>query len=285
VLAAVGVVALAAAAVFAVTTLGNDTGVLLVTAPDGPSATTRVFVDGEPRCEALPCRIEGLTKGVRSVSYAAAGEPMSSPRAIAIVPGEEASMVVELTHRESAPVAAAKSRFMLRLSAGAGANDAEISVSQGDDQRVIASLPTTLELALGELVEVRATRNGYRSFERKLEDPRSDQEITIELEPVAQGMLRVATPGPSDSPKPAEPQRPVASAKKPAAELGTLNLNSIPRSRVLLNGRPVGETPKTGVQVPAGTHQVLFIHPEHGRKQVTVTVTAGGTAAASTRFP
>ncbi len=71
----------------------------------------------------------------------------------------------------------------------------------------------------------------------------------------------------------------------PAAGTGTLNVNSIPVSNVIVDGRPMGSTPKMGLSVPAGTHTVVFVHPEHGRKVVTVTVAAGQSQTAATRFP
>jgi serine/threonine-protein kinase len=73
--------------------------------------------------------------------------------------------------------------------------------------------------------------------------------------------------------------------KAPAATgTGTLNINSIPVSKVVLDGRPVGSTPKVGVSVPAGTHTVVFIHPEKGKKSVSVTVKAGETKTAAVKF-
>jgi len=71
----------------------------------------------------------------------------------------------------------------------------------------------------------------------------------------------------------------------PAAGQGTLNVNSIPVSNVIVDGRPMGATPKMGLSVAAGTHTIVFVHPEHGRKVVTVTVVAGQPATAATRFP
>lgn len=71
----------------------------------------------------------------------------------------------------------------------------------------------------------------------------------------------------------------------PAAGQGTLNVNSIPVSNVIVDGRPMGSTPKMGLSVAAGTHTVVFVHPEHGRKVVTVSVGAGQVATAATRFP
>jgi serine/threonine-protein kinase len=73
-------------------------------------------------------------------------------------------------------------------------------------------------------------------------------------------------------------------AVAPAGGNGTLNINSIPVSKVVLDGRPLGSTPKVGVSVPAGSHTVIFIHPEKGKQTVTVTVKAGETKTAAVKF-
>ncbi|MDI1476388.1 serine/threonine protein kinase [Polyangium sp. y55x31] len=65
---------------------------------------------------------------------------------------------------------------------------------------------------------------------------------------------------------------------------GTLNINSIPVSKAVLDGRPLGSTPKVGLSVPAGTHTVTFIHPEKGKQTVSVTVKAGETKTAAVKF-
>ncbi len=70
----------------------------------------------------------------------------------------------------------------------------------------------------------------------------------------------------------------------PASGTGTLNINSIPVSKVILDGKPIGSTPKVGNSVPAGSHTVVFIHPEKGKKSTSVTVKAGETKTAAVKF-
>lgn len=67
------------------------------------------------------------------------------------------------------------------------------------------------------------------------------------------------------------------------AKLGTVNVTSNPPANVVLDGRPIGKAPRL-VQVPVGTHQLVFIHPLYGRKSQSVTVTAGQTATAAASF-
>lgn len=93
---------------------------------------------------------------------------------------------------------------------------------------------------------------------------------------------RLAEPLPSSRPK----TEPTTSSPKPAAEApqGTLNINSIPVSKVILDGKPLGETPKVGLKVAPGLHQVTFVHPTMGRKSVAIQVAAGEVKAAAVKF-
>jgi hypothetical protein len=68
-----------------------------------------------------------------------------------------------------------------------------------------------------------------------------------------------------------------------AAGGGLLNINSIPVSTVLLDGRPLGTTPKMAVHVSAGSHTVIFINGTT-RKSSSVLVTAGQTKTVAIRF-
>ena len=70
----------------------------------------------------------------------------------------------------------------------------------------------------------------------------------------------------------------------PPSGQATININSIPVSKVVLDGRPLGSTPKVGIVVPPGSHTVTFIHAEMGNKSVTVNVKAGETKTAAVKF-
>jgi serine/threonine-protein kinase len=114
---------------------------------------------------------------------------------------------------------------------------------------------------------------------------------TTAPEPIALSSLP-STPTSTTAPRPppgTAPVRPTADATPdppPAAQggMGTLNINSLPASRVLLDGSPLGETPKMGISVSAGTHTVTFIHPELGKKSMSIKVGAGETKTASARL-
>lgn len=142
--------------------------------------------------------------------------------------------------------------------------------------------------------KVVATKKGFEELSQELrfEDGNAFKTVKIELVEKGKAPIAVSTapstpPGPATTPKP-----PVVPTTKPSAEPtaapasgnGTLNINSLPPSKVLLDGKPLGSTPKVGVSVSAGSHTVTFKHPEHGTKSVTVTVKAGETKTAAVKF-
>jgi serine/threonine-protein kinase len=63
-----------------------------------------------------------------------------------------------------------------------------------------------------------------------------------------------------------------------------LNLNSLPISSVVLDGRPLGPTPLVGVSVTPGDHTVAFVHPELGRRSASIRVGQGERKAVVVRF-
>jgi PEGA domain len=59
--------------------------------------------------------------------------------------------------------------------------------------------------------------------------------------------------------------------------MGYLSLNAQPWSEVLIDGKPVGETPIGNLEFPIGPHRVVFRHPVHGELTRTVVIPAGVT--------
>jgi len=99
--------------------------------------------------------------------------------------------------------------------------------------------------------------------------------------------VAASVPSPVVPATPTAPASPSASsaASEPSAGDGFLNINSLPASLVVLDGKPIGSTPKVHVQVTAGAHTVVFTNSELGvMKEVVVTVAAGETTLASARL-
>ena len=78
--------------------------------------------------------------------------------------------------------------------------------------------------------------------------------------------------------------RAAAAPQAAAGGDGRLNLSSTPPSNVVLDGRPLGVTPRSNIKVKAGAHSVVFIHPKLGRKNARANVKPGATSNVSVRF-
>jgi hypothetical protein len=65
---------------------------------------------------------------------------------------------------------------------------------------------------------------------------------------------------------------------------GALNANAEPWAEVWIAGKKVGDTPIAGLQVPLGTHEILFKNPQFADQRVTVTVMGSGVATAAVDF-
>jgi PEGA domain len=57
---------------------------------------------------------------------------------------------------------------------------------------------------------------------------------------------------------------------------GTAHFNAVPWAEVWLEGTKLGDTPLAGIQVPLGTRDFVFKHPQYGEKRITVTVRGNG---------
>jgi hypothetical protein len=86
-----------------------------------------------------------------------------------------------------------------------------------------------------------------------------------------------------DKPLEAEPTRALKKVDVAEPLLGSLDITSSPHSSLVLDGRPLGKAPRV-VQVPPGSHTVVFVHPQRGRMTVTVNVRPGKTTTASADF-
>ena len=54
---------------------------------------------------------------------------------------------------------------------------------------------------------------------------------------------------------------------------GTVNINAVPWAEVWLDGQRLGETPLGNLQMPIGSRELVFRHPDLGERRATVLVT------------
>jgi len=181
----------------------------------------------------------------------------------------------------------------LTISLGDNADGAKILLEGGGKTFALhkKKLPLTINIPADQTFSLTATRDGYDDFEREIrftvEEPQKSIEISLAEEgddddDEAPSSSRSTSSSSSTSSRASSGS---SSGARATSGQGMLNINSIPVSNVILDGRPIGSTPKLGVKVSAGTHTVVFVHPQHGRKSSSVTVAAGGTATAAVRFP
>ena len=359
--AAVAVVA-AGLAAFALTPKKGSL-VVSVSGPGGKSIDgVQVFVDNTQRCDATPCQVTDLPRGVHFVKVAAASYTTTAPKAVKINAGEESAENVELVRgSEGSGLKVIAEGAGLKLSvdgkdygplpqeikdltpgehtvkidggeryeslekrlnvdadkvttfepklkvkkglatikAGENADGAKVLLVSGSERRPVPSLPLRVDITSDKPYSIVASKKGFSEFKQDItfEDGQAERTFVVDL-----GSSGSASSSSSESPAPeprhdsgsahalapstpAVPSKPTPPAPTAAAGKGTLNINSIPMSNVLLDGKPLGQTPKVGVSVSAGPHTVIFVHPEHGRKAKSVNIEAGKTAAAIVRFP
>jgi hypothetical protein len=65
---------------------------------------------------------------------------------------------------------------------------------------------------------------------------------------------------------------------------GEISINARPWAEVFVDGSRVGETPVSQLSLPIGIHEVVFRHPDHGERRVSVVVKIGATGRAFTDF-
>jgi hypothetical protein len=69
-----------------------------------------------------------------------------------------------------------------------------------------------------------------------------------------------------------------------AVPQGRVSVNAQPWAEVLIDNRPVGETPLANLNVPLGEHDIVFRHPELGERRQRITVRADAPTRVSASF-
>jgi serine/threonine-protein kinase len=255
----------------------------------------KLLVDGKD-LGSLPHEVPGLLPGEHVVSLQGDGY-VASTTTVALGPKEK---------RDLDPP-------MLKVARGSATFDvktpgATVVLVAPDERREILNTSHAIDVDLSKSWTLEAQAAGYDAMRTPLTfEDRPAKTFTVALnetgkhdaplpEPVAAAdpapsadthtAATKASPAANDAPKTesavqhktvaAAPDtaKPTQPAATPASGTCKLNINSIPVSKVLLDGRPIGLTPKVGVTVPAGAHTVVFVG-DHGKKSVSSTCQAG----------
>jgi serine/threonine-protein kinase len=180
----------------------------------------------------------------------------------------------------------------------------KVTLVSGRDRRQLTDFSQPVEIETSKNWTIEATKPGYDDLRQPITfEDRAEKVFVIALNErsgpaVAERTERTerpsvaavaAAPAPRARP-PAEPRpAPLPSSDDDTGGGGgggncTLNFNSIPVSNVLFDGRPLGGTPRLGVSAAPGTHTVIFVSPEEGKKSMTVSCKSGETKTVAARL-
>lgn len=236
----------------------------------------KLYLDGQEIGE-LPATAKNVTSGSHTVRVAGSERYEAWEEKITVDDGEKKTI---------GPLKLKVLKGLATFKAGPGADGARVLL----DGRLVPELPSTIEVPAGKQLTLVASKSGFSTYKRMVSFDDGVAEKTFEItmaegsedaSPPAQVADR--SPPPSHGPAPVKNAAAPAAPPAPAPQKGSgkgkavLNMNSIPVSNVILNGHPLGPTPKVGVQVDPGPQTVVFVHPDFGRKVMSATVGAGET--------
>lgn len=204
------------------------------------------------------------------------------------------------------------SKGLAVIRAGDNAADARVLLVSGSERRPIPNLPIKIDIATDKPYSLVASKRGYSDYKQDItfEDGQAEKTFVISLSPSAES-TEPAREERETVKEEAPPRAPVVPRARGASRRssssqssqsassqseekdtgsdgisnGTLNISSSPPSTVVLDGKPLGSTPRGGISVAPGPHTLLFVHPDFGRKTRSVVVQAGKATSASVNFP
>jgi serine/threonine-protein kinase len=252
---------------------------LLAVAPEVRSGGMRVpaaetpltlFIDGK-RVGKLPQEVSGLSASKHWIKLDPEDGSPAIEKAVTVLPGE----IVDV---EPKPAKREKALVTIRLSRGS--EGAQVTF----DDAFLLDFPAELELEPGTAHTLVATKPGYENLSLDVQVAEGETEKLVEVSLTPVQSSRKSRPRATRKPAP-KPAGTTASTALADASQGLLNISSVPPSQIILNGRPLGTTPKTGITVPGDSLQtIVFVHPKMGRRRAQKFVPAGKERTVSIRF-
>ena len=265
--------------------------------PDGQ----RVVVDGQDQ-GVPPIKVTHLAPGEHLVQVVDSSDQQLGERRVELLAGKTEKLGPGL---QSLPTGDPS-----RIELGSRADGATLSVECSGQEPLVLRPPVAIQIKSDRVCSLVSERPGFEPLSQTLtlDDGVVEGMVTVGLgggmsepppnasernegetsEARADGVAaREASAGAVESgvmPKKPAPHAKVAQASEPAAGgRSILNVSSVPRVSVLIDGRPAGRTPMRFATTP-GRHTVTFVHPQRGRKIVSVKVAPGRSATAAVRF-
>jgi len=275
----------------------------------GNQSGVRLVVDGK-EYGPLPQEIRDLTAGEHKVKLVGSDRYAPIEKTVSVAQDE----IVDMGPMQ---LKVLKGKATIQL----GTPGAKVYLVSGTNRKEVPQFPIAIDFDPNEKWQLEAKLAGYDDYSQPIsfDDGQAEKTIVVTLSPkgttaAATTPATVAhttttapptttpatpkepatTPAPTGKQPPAflagENKEPAATTPKepktaanpaPAAGEAFLNINSLPASTVVLDGKPLGPTPRLKVSVSPGAHTVMFVNAEQSlKKSITVNVAAGETKAA-----
>jgi serine/threonine-protein kinase len=253
----------------------------------------KLVVDGKD-IGTLPQELKGLTPGEHSVVFE--GGDRYAPQKTTVVIGPNETKTLD-------PVS-------LKVTKGAATFDvktagASLALVASDERRALTDYSRPIDVDTSKSWTLEATKAGFKTLRVPITfEDSANKTFPVTLDSEKAGGIDVsalpaadtgndnapagkAAKGAGGKAAPAAVAKNDAPAEAPKASAAsgncTLNFNSLPASRVVLDGRPLGLTPKMGVSTTAGPHSVLFV-ADGTKKSTSATCKAGETKTVAVRL-
>jgi hypothetical protein len=249
---------------------GDGAVTVTVSGEDGaPLKDLSIVADDVVRCTSSPCKVTDLATGTHFVRVTASGYTATAARAVAVTDDNRPTLHFQLT-RIAEPVAAT-----VREPEPAAPEPAEPVAATPAVDLDADQASSTPAAAAAPARRASRTRDASPA-------PRAAKSAVTENTSL-KAKLAEAAEEPKSKAKPAVEEDEAAPAPAPAA-LSQLNISSTPSTLIVLDGRPLGKSPISGVKVSPGAHTIVFIGPEGKRKVGTATVKPGATRNIAVKF-
>jgi hypothetical protein len=302
-------IAAAIALIFLVKLIGSSSSASTVEGTGIRAASkqsgVKLLVDGK-LIGTLPQELKGMTPGEHTIVFDAGDRYAQQRSTVVLVPGEM---------KDLEPAA-------LKVIKGSAIFDVrtpgtQLALVSADERRELTDYSHAVDVDNTKTWTLEATKRGYKPVALPIVfDERAERTFTVQLSE-AGGVDILALPSaavtvteeapptaalaPSPAPKAKKrrersdaPTRyaqpaPAPMAAGPSAAAGgsgtcSLNINTIPSSHVTLDGRNLGNTPRLGVMVAAGSHNIVF-STENARKSTITSCRPGETKTVAIRMP
>jgi hypothetical protein len=254
----------------------------------GTQAGVKLFLD-EREIGPLPSEVRDLTPGTHRLRLVAGDRYQTLEKNVSLAKDE----MLDLGTQQ---LRVLKGKITVTL----GTPGTKVYIVSGTDRRELPILPISVDIDTSRTWQLEGVRAGYEDYHQvvSFDDGQAEKTFNVTLAARSAGAIYTppappvafspptpvavaAAPRPAPQPRPAPASDGTDTASAGGSGESFLDINSIPVSNVLLDGKPIGTTPKLHVAVQPGPHSVVFVNADQGlKKTVQVSIGAGETKRA-----